>query len=202
MSLWYSRLYRVNTSLDHTIPVCTASILHYTVVAAVWFYVTGRSSNIWLLNSAGALDTNVGYWRRKMSMQRVHVCAAIILCIAHACLSSENRTVNNNATKSESNDLKSTLNLAGNVTESLDTAKPDEDHTQTQRNTSEDGEEMNKETHGAKPGEFMISLRVEGRPFRTIFFKCPVWHAVITCLKNNYESVYDLLRSLECLYKW
>lgn len=122
-------------------------------------------------------------------MQRVHVCAAIILCIAHPCLSSENQTVNNNVTKSESNDLKSILNLAGNATESLDTAKPNEDHTQAQRNTSEGGEEMNKETRGAKPGEFMISLRVEGRKFRTIFFKCPVWHAVITCLKNNYLSM-------------
>ncbi|XP_016329339.1 probable carboxypeptidase X1 [Sinocyclocheilus anshuiensis] len=86
-----------------------------------------------------------------MLMQRVHVCAAIILCIAHACLSFENQTVNNNATKSESNDLKSMLNLVGNVTESLDTAKTDENHTQAQRNASEDGEQMNKETHGAKP---------------------------------------------------
>lgn len=96
-------------------------------------------------------------------MQRVHVCAAITLCIAHACLSSENQTVNNNVTKSESNDLKSTFTLAGNVTESLDTAEPDEDHTQAQRNTSGDGEQMNKETHGAKPGEFGISLRVQNR---------------------------------------
>uniref|UniRef100_A0A8C1R460 Carboxypeptidase X (M14 family), member 1a n=1 Tax=Cyprinus carpio TaxID=7962 RepID=A0A8C1R460_CYPCA len=86
-----------------------------------------------------------------MLMQRVHVCAAIILCMAHACLSFENQTVNNNITKSESNDFKSVINLVGNVTESLDTAKPDEDHTQAQRNASEDGEQMNKETHGAKP---------------------------------------------------
>ncbi len=160
------------------------------------------------------MDTNIGYRRRKMLMQRVHVCAVIILCIAHACLSSENQTVNNNnVTKSESNDLKSILNLVGNVTERLDIAnpdedhiqaqrntsedgeqmnkethgaKPDEDHTQAQRNTSEDGEQMNKETHGAKPGEFMISLRVEGRKFRKFFVKCPERHAVITCLKNNY----------------
>ncbi len=122
-----------------------------------------------------------------MLMHRVHVCAVIILFIAHACLSSEHQTVNNNnVTKSESNDLKSILNLAGNVTESLDTANPDEDHIQAQRNTSEDGEQMNKETHGAKPGEFMISLRVEGRKLRTTFFKCPERNAVITCLKNSY----------------
>ncbi|KAK2896530.1 hypothetical protein QQF64_005969 [Cirrhinus molitorella] len=86
-----------------------------------------------------------------MPMQRVHVCAAIILCIAHACLSYENQTISNNVTKSQSNDLKLILNLAGNVTESLDTAKPAEDHTQAQKNTTEDGEQKNKETHGAKP---------------------------------------------------
>lgn len=95
-----------------------------------------------------------------MLMQRLHVCAAIILCTAHARLSFENQTVDNNVTKSESNDLKSVLNLVGNVTESLDTAKPDEDHTQAQRNASEDGEQMNKENHGAKPGEFMISQQL------------------------------------------
>ncbi|XP_067277860.1 probable carboxypeptidase X1 [Pseudorasbora parva] len=84
-----------------------------------------------------------------MLMQSVHICAAIILCVTHHCLSSENQSVSN-VTNSESNDLKSILNLAGNVTKSLETAKPAEDHTQPQRNTSEDGEQMNKETHGVK----------------------------------------------------
>ncbi|KAK9964770.1 hypothetical protein ABG768_005914 [Culter alburnus] len=86
-----------------------------------------------------------------MLMQSVHICGAIILCITHHCLSSENQTVSNNVTKSESNDLKSIFNLDGNVTKSLEKANPAEDHTQAQRNTSEDGEQMNKETHGVKP---------------------------------------------------
>ncbi|XP_048060181.1 probable carboxypeptidase X1 [Megalobrama amblycephala] len=86
-----------------------------------------------------------------MLMQSVHICGAIILCITHHCLSSENQTVSNNVTKSESNDLKSIFNLDGNVTKSLEKANPDEDHTQAQRNTSEDGEQMNKETRGVKP---------------------------------------------------
>ncbi|XP_056104024.1 probable carboxypeptidase X1 [Rhinichthys klamathensis goyatoka] len=86
-----------------------------------------------------------------MLMQSVHICAAIILCITHQCLSSENQTVSNNV-KSESNDLKSIFNLTGNVTKSLDKATPAENHTKAQRNTSEDGEQMNKETYGVKPG--------------------------------------------------
>ncbi|ROK15807.1 putative carboxypeptidase X1 [Anabarilius grahami] len=94
-----------------------------------------------------------------MLMQSVHICGAIILCFTHHCLSSENQTVSNNVTKSESNDLKLVFHLDGNVTKSLDKANPAEDHTQAQRNTSEDGEQMNKETHGVKPGEFMINLK-------------------------------------------
>lgn len=93
-------------------------------------------------------------------MQSAHILAAIILCITQHCISSENQTVSNNVTKSESKDSKLIFNLDGNVTKSLDNANPAEDHTQAQRNTSADGEQKNKETHGVKPGEFMINLRV------------------------------------------
>lgn len=101
-----------------------------------------------------------------MVKQNVHFCAAIIVCIARNCFSFENQTVNNNVTKSESNDLKSILNLTGNVTKSLESA---EDHTQ-RRNSSEDGELMNKESRGAKPGEFMINLKAKRIIFWTIIF--------------------------------
>jgi len=90
-------------------------------------------------------------------VQSVHICSAIILCITHQCLSSENQTVSTNV-KSESNDLKSVFNLTGNVTKSLDKATPAENHTKAQRNTSEDGEQLNKETYGVKPGE-LITLQ-------------------------------------------
>ncbi|XP_056327235.1 probable carboxypeptidase X1 [Danio aesculapii] len=82
-----------------------------------------------------------------MLKQNVHICAAIIVCIARNCFSFENQTVNNNVTKPESNDLKSILNLSVNFTKSFESA---EDHTQ-RRNSSEDGEQMNKESRGAKP---------------------------------------------------
>lgn len=104
-------------------------------------------------------------------MQSVHICGAIILCITHHCLSSENQIVSNNVTKSESNDLKSVFNLDGNVTKSLDKANPAEDHTQAQRNTSEEGEQINKETQGVKPGEFMINLKFS--------LNVLLWHGVI-----------------------
>lgn len=112
-----------------------------------------------------------------MLMQSVHICAAIILCITHHCLSSENQTDSDNV-KSESNDLKAIFNLDGNVTKSLDKANPAEDHTKAQRNTS-DGEQMNKETYGVKPGEFIINRRVEGSKFKP-FFKNVLLYGVIT----------------------
>ncbi|XP_051504796.1 probable carboxypeptidase X1 [Myxocyprinus asiaticus] len=96
-----------------------------------------------------------------MLRQSVYICVAIILCIAHGSISSENQTVSYNGTKAEYNDLKSILNLAQNVSESLDKANPSkasvENNTEAQRNSSgvnphsKDEEHMNKETHGAKP---------------------------------------------------
>lgn len=99
-----------------------------------------------------------------MPMQSLSLCAAIILCIAHDSLSSENQTVSN-VTKADNNDLKFIVNRSENV--SLDKAKPtsasDEENTEAQRNSEEkphskDGQQDNKDARGKSGDNLFMGI--------------------------------------------
>ncbi|TRY69612.1 hypothetical protein DNTS_032733 [Danionella cerebrum] len=85
----------------------------------------------------------------------VYICTAALLCIAHDCLSFENQTVNYNETISLKNELNLTLNLTEKATNK---PQPAEDHSQGEKNTSDYGKEMKKETTGAKQIKGKINI--------------------------------------------